>query len=257
MAITGYADVDEILNRLLGRMQEILGEKLRGLYLYGSLVMGDFNRAVSDIDLLAVLAADMNEGEFERLKGMHDDLVAEYPAWDNRIEVAYLSEAGLKTFRSQASPIAVISPGEPFHIEEAGWDWLVNWWVVREWGVALFGPEPARFIGPIAKEEFLAAVRAHAQWWDEWVHKAQSQPAQAYAILTLCRALYASRQGEQASKKQAALWVQDRFPEWAWLVEQALAWREGRGDETDDPEATLPVTVRFVRFAIDAVLAEG
>jgi uncharacterized glyoxalase superfamily protein PhnB/predicted nucleotidyltransferase len=251
--ITPYPDIDEIVSGLLDQIQRILAEKLAGLYLYGSLVSGDFDREISDIDLLAVVSSDIDDQEFGRLQKMHHNFVTQNPNWDNRIEIAYLSMAALKTFRSQVSQIAIISPGEPFHIKTAGKDWLMNWWLVREKGVTLFGPAPTTFIDPISKEEFLQAVQEHAQGWGEWVYQMQDQPGQAYAILTLCRALYASRNGEQVSKKQAALWAQERFPQWASLIQHALLWRRGGRDEQLEHAATFPDIVKFVHFAIDQI----
>ncbi|GAC1422991.1 MAG: hypothetical protein NVS4B1_20310 [Ktedonobacteraceae bacterium] len=49
---TSYADINELLALLLSGMQSILSEKLVGVYLYGSLVTGDFDAETSDIDLL-------------------------------------------------------------------------------------------------------------------------------------------------------------------------------------------------------------
>jgi len=257
MPITPSTDIDELLSDLLDQMQRILGKKLVGLYLYGSLVTGDFDREISDIDLLAILSSDINDQEFAQLQQMHNDFVAKNQQWDDRIEIAYLSIAALKTFRSQASKIAIISPGEPFHIKEAGKDWLINWWVVREKGVALFGPAPTTLIDPISKQEFLQAVQEQAQAWGEWVDHMQTRPSQAYAILTLCRALYAHKNGEQVSKKQAALWVQARFPQWASLIQNALMWRIGWRDQVEDHQATFPITLRFVQFAIEQIVPGG
>ena len=122
---------------------------------------------------------DLDEREFAELQQMHNDVVAERPRWNDRIEIAYLSIGALQTFRTQASQIAIISPGEPFHLKQAGNDWLINWWVVRERGVALFGPEPAAIIDPISRAEFLQAVQRQAQDWREWVYHMQTRPAQA------------------------------------------------------------------------------
>lgn len=254
MHITAYTDIDELLSDLLNRLQRILGRRLIGLYLYGSLVTGDFDPDSSDIDLLAVIASDIDNQELDQLERMHDDLAAKCPRWKGRIEVAYLSAAALKTFRSQVSPIAIISPGEPLHIKEAGSDWLMNWWVVRKYGIALFGAAPTALIAPISNDEFIQAVQQHARAWREWINDVQNRPGQAYAILTLCRALYTSTYGEQVSKKRAALSAQQRFPEWAGLIQNALAWRTGWRDEVADPTTTFPETVRFVDFAIDQVL---
>src|SRR5262245_7349817 len=103
---TAYEVVNRILDRLQTRLQEILGQKLVGVYLYGSLVTGAFNLEISDIDLLVATSSALDETELAKLHTMHDDLAREYPQWNDRIEVAYLSLEALKTFRSQASTIA-------------------------------------------------------------------------------------------------------------------------------------------------------
>ncbi len=124
MYSTSSPDINDLLQLLLAQLQNILGQKLVGLYLYGSLVTGDFDEQSSDIDLLAVTGTDINQQEFEVLKQMHDDLVLQDPVWADRIEVAYVSVEALKTFKSQTSRIAIISPGEPFHVKDAGKDWF-------------------------------------------------------------------------------------------------------------------------------------
>ncbi|HUT21521.1 MAG TPA: aminoglycoside adenylyltransferase domain-containing protein, partial [Anaerolineae bacterium] len=250
---TPYPDVDKLLDDLLHRIRQILDAKLVGLYLYGSLVTGDFCRGVSDFDLLAATGTDIDQTEFDRLRELHLAFVSDHPEWDNRVEIAYLSVAGLRTFKTQESVMAVISPGEPFHFKPAGKEWLINWWLVRERGRTLYGLHPESLIGPISGQEFLGSVREHAQHWREWVEESRSRKGQSYARLTLCRALYAAVHGEQASKKRAARWVQDRFPEQAGLIEQALEWREAEDDSGVDHEATYPETECFVRFMIDQV----
>jgi Domain of unknown function (DUF4111) len=113
-----------------------------------------------------------------------------------------------------------------------------------------FGPSPKILIEPISKDEFIGAVRANAKAWYEWIHDMHTRKSQAYAILTMCRALYTLKYGEQVSKKQAALWAEKEFPEWASPIQNVLLWREARQDEDVDHDATFPDTLRFVRFAI-------
>lgn len=248
---TPYAEVNALLEWFLAWLQAVLGEKLVGLYLYGSMVTGDFDPTCSDIDLLAALTADIDEGEFAALDGLHQQLIQQFKAWEGRIEIAYLSEHGLKTFRTENTPIGIMSPGEPFHIIEAGKGWLMNWYVVREKAITLSGPPPAHIIDPIAKEEYLQGVREYAMVWKEWIRDdARKRPSQAYAILTLCRACYALKTGEITSKKQAAAWAENEFPAWASLIRQALAWREDWRDENVDHAATLPETRQFVSFML-------
>lgn len=245
-----YPTVNAVLDLLLAQIQTILGDKLVGLYLYGSLVTGDFDPDVSDIDLLAVTVSDIAEQEFARLQHLHADFARHHQEWDDRIEVAYLSAAALKTFRRLSSKTAVVSPGEPFHFKEAGSDWLLNWYIVRERALALYGPSPKLLIDPIAKAEYIRSVQAYAATWRERIAHTRLRGQQAYAILTLCRACYAVKNGEFASKKQAAAWAEREWPEWSSLIRQALAWRAASRDVDVDHDATLPQTRRFVHFAV-------
>ncbi|MEA3355592.1 MAG: adenylyltransferase, partial [Patescibacteria group bacterium] len=63
MKVTPYKNVNKFLEDFLFQVKKILGDKLVGLYLYGSLTWEDFDIDISDIDLLAVLSVDLNENE--------------------------------------------------------------------------------------------------------------------------------------------------------------------------------------------------
>lgn len=236
-------------------MQRVLHEKLEGLYLYGSLATGDFDLDISDLDFLATTSSGVTATELEALRLMHQSFAADNPDWDNRVDVVYLSVKALRTFRSAKSPI-VISPGEPLHVREgeALVSWLQTWYLIREGGVALFGPPPKTIIPPIAQSEFAQSVRDYASELSEKLDEERSRKYQAYIILTMCRALHVHRTGKQASKRQAALWAQEALPEWSGLIRSALAWRQAWREENVDPSATRAETLRFVNFAHSLLL---
>jgi predicted nucleotidyltransferase len=244
-----HPEIEILISEIITRMRRILGERLTGLYLYGSLVAGDFDYEISDIDLMAATDTLIDTKEFEALKKMYADLANEFLAWDNRLETAYVSLDALKTFRSKRSPIANISPGEPLHFLDAGRDWLLNWYFVRETGITLFGAPPREIIPEISKAEFIEAVREQAHERAENIDESRfSRPYQAYLIMTLCRALYAVRHGEQASKRRAASWTQKEFPEYADLIENAFEWRARHREKEIDHQATFDETKNFVLF---------
>jgi len=250
---TPYDDINVLLESLLSQFLHVLQQQLVGVYLYGSLTAGDFDHESSDIDLLVATRTDISKAEFEALDAVHRDFAIANPEWDNRIEVAYLSVTALQTFKTETSRIAVISPGEPFHMKDAGRDYLQNWYAVREIGKTLVGPLPTAVIAPITQDEFVHAVRVYVKWVGDKVGR--SRKGQAYAILTMCRALHVHRLGMQASKRQAALWAQKELPEWSPLIQNALAWRAAWRDESVNHAATYPDTVRFVTFVRDQILA--
>ena len=255
MQQTSYSEVNELLKELLENMKNVLGDKLVGLYLYGSLVWGDFDSKLSDIDLLAVVSTNVTEKEFESLKQMHQSFVDKHQQWNDRIEVQYLSRSALRTFKEKMSPAVTISPGEPIHRIEVGKHWLMNWYIVLEKGLTLYGPSPKTIIEPITKEEFIQSVKGHTRSWNEWVTNMKRRKAQAYAILTMCRALYAIKNGEQTSKKQAAEWAKGKLPQWATLIDNAVKWREEKDNQQEDNE-NYPNTVKFVNYVREKILAE-
>jgi predicted nucleotidyltransferase len=250
--LTPHTDINELLELLLARIQGILGKKLIGLYIFGSLVTGDFDYESSDIDLVAAISADLDEKEFESIKMMHVDIALTHKKWDDRIEAGYLSVANLKK-ATLSCKIALISPGEPFHVKETENDWIINRYVLREKGRTLFGPAPKTLVDPIAKEDLMQAFQGLMKEWREWIkHTEVMSPRnyQAYVILTMCRALYTVNYEEFVSKKEAALWAEKELPEWSSLIQRALLWREAWRDEQVDGNATLQETLGFVHFVL-------
>lgn len=250
-------EINQLLKDLLTCIQKVLGNKLVGFYLYGSLTSGDFDYDVSDVDLLAALSSDVDDKEFAQLKKMHQDFIKDHPRWDNRIEVQYLSLQGLKTYRTKQTKMVIISPGDELHETVVDMRWIMNWFFVEHYGVILYGPEPSAIIDPVSKEEFIQAARDHANNWREYVaNTKKSRGYQGYAILTLCRAFYTVRHGEHASKLKAAVWAQEELPQYADLIRNALAWRQAKvkeGEKNIDPAQTYPKTVEFVNFVIDKI----
>ncbi|MEX1262644.1 MAG: nucleotidyltransferase domain-containing protein [Actinomycetota bacterium] len=132
--------VGALLTWLVDSQQEALGINLIGSYVFGSVVTGDFESGISDVDTVAVIRANLKAAEVAALAQLHLEIVEEMPEWEDRVEVVYLSSRALKTFRTESSAAARISPGEPFHEIEVDSRWLIDWYQLREVGIALLGP---------------------------------------------------------------------------------------------------------------------
>jgi len=245
-------DVRALLDALTERIRKVLGPKLLGVFLWGSYVVGDFDPRLSDLDLVAALAADIDEREFAALQQLHASLAREYADWGGRIEVRYAAVATLDRPHA-GGEIVSISPGEPLNRRRSDARWVVDWYVVRERGTTLFGPPPAVLLAPITPAQFVAAVRANVASWTGWSDTARGHRAQAYMILLACRALRATLHGDQLSKPAAGRWAQRALPEWADLIGRALAWREGPEDAPGAPPGDE--TRRLIHDLRDRILA--
>jgi predicted nucleotidyltransferase len=226
--MTQFKDVNELLKTLVSKASSILDTDLIGIYVYGSLIWGDFNREHSDVDVMIAIRREMNAEQFKSLEGMHNELIVQFPAWNDRIEIAYVPIYLLKHFKHSTGKIAVISPGEPFNIKEAGKDWLINYYLIQNNSITLYGPKPKDIIEPISKIEFIHNVKEQAIEWKEWVgHTKDSIGYQYYAVLTICRAYYVLNIGKQPSKMVAGKWMLEKFPKWHDLIESALSFHDG------------------------------
>lgn len=256
--LAGLRDLTPPVREVLASVRDAIvaatGPALAGLYLCGSLVAGDFDPDVSDLDLIAILSRSPSDELGSALRDMHAGLAARYPRWQGRIEVVYVGADDLVNYRAGIPRMAVISPGEPFHLVEGGPDWVVTWYPARQIGIALVGPPIAWVLPDIPRSEYLDAVRDYVRGFAERVDDDASRGSQAYAILSVCRGLYTIRTGARLSKRRAAAWAAREYPEWAGLIEAALAWRDAQWMAANaDGSATVEATRSFVAAMVPQV----
>lgn len=244
--IAGSSGIVQVLNSLVAGLSSALQDNLVGIYLYGSLVTEDFDAQVSDLDLVVVTNRGLDDASFHSLNELHQQVILRYPEWDDRLELAYVSLDALKTFRSKPSRIAIISPGEPFHQLDAGYDWLISWYMLRETGIALRGPDIASLIDPIEPAHYIEAVQSHIEAYRNSVKSANSKSFLSYIVLTTARGLYTVLRGQPTSKVKAAVWAVRAFPKWARLINQALRWRVNPQSDDLSVEDIRPCVAAFV-----------
>lgn len=250
---TAHDDVNALLRALLAGVRTALGEQLIGLYLYGSLALGDFDPASSDVDFVVVTQSDLPPDAVERLRATHDALGASGLPYANHLEGAYIPREALRRYDPAHAHHPTIGTDWAFQIGLLDDNWTLEYAILREHGVVVWGPPPATLIDPVSADELRAAVRSQlANVWErratdrEWLRE---RAYQAFAILTLCRALYTLRHGVLASKPRAAAWASAAYPQWQPPIAWALAHR---ADHTNAGEAETATTMAFLRVALDA-----
>jgi predicted nucleotidyltransferase len=235
----GQPTVDALLAELVSGIHDVLGADLVGISLYGSYVTRGFDPGVSDLDLVVVASAPIDGIDLAGLDRVHRAFVSRDPEWTDRLEVVYVGLAPLQTFRQSQGSLAVISPGEPFHLRDDFLvEWVQNWYLLRETGVALYGPAPAAIVPAVAWAEFVAAaVRYAGQVADRSLRDA-SPGAIAYNVLTMCRAVRTVEMQVHGSKQEGAAWMKQTMPDWSWLIDISLQCRMSRGSVGFEDERT-------------------
>jgi aminoglycoside adenylyltransferase-like protein len=248
---SNHPEINSVLQELLSGAREILGDHFVGMYLDGSLAIGDFEPDKSDLDFVVVTGSEISSDTFAALKAMHDRLAIGPSKWARELEGSYISQRALRHDRRPAahpyidrgSALAMVHP-------ESGY-WPIHRHMLREHGVVLAGPPPQTLIDPVQPEELREAVRGILrEWWMPMLVDApllQNGFYRSYAVLTMSRMLYTIRHGVIVTKPIAARWAQQALDKrWTPLIQQALAWsREAPPD--------LEETLVYIRHTCESV----
>jgi len=84
--VTPYPAINTVLTEWAEGLKRLLGKKIVGLYLSGSLAYGDFVPGRSDIDLQAVVRKPLTEEELRSVEQLHREIERHCPEWADRIE---------------------------------------------------------------------------------------------------------------------------------------------------------------------------
>lgn len=239
-------EINALLGEILHGAQQALGEKFAGMYLHGSLALGDFTPGRSDIDYVVVTEGELTAAETAALAAMHARINAAGGTWIEHLEGSYIPRDALRRFDPQNSLFPALRTGGEFGIDYHGSAWVILRHVLREHGVALYGPPARTLVDPITPEALRsAAAGTLREWWAPQLDDPSLLRApeyQAYAVLTMCRSLYTMETGDVASKPAAARWaLAGPAAHLSSLIEQAMAYRNG------DPFDRLDEVLDFVR----------
>jgi hypothetical protein len=236
----GYADA------VASRLRETLGTDLVGLYLHGSATLGDYHQARSDIDLLGVCRApldDVARGVIAaRLSaatlpcpaagGLEFSLITWLAARDPGPAPAYELHGWDEAGRLHADP----GQGDP--------DLPLHFAVARICGVAVLGPPPSEMFRAVPRGELLPRLSAELDWAD-------ANASQSYRVLCACRAWRFVDEGRICSKRAAAEWALQRGAPRS-LVATVLAHHLAATAAGDLDETGVAAFIAAVRARLDA-----
>lgn len=230
----------ETAEELAERCRQALGEDVSGIYLHGSLAMGGFNPASSDIDLLVVVQASPSVEKLRELTRLTLELHARLQAGRN-VEYTVAEE---KALQAVAYPTPAVYHYSSLHRPryEADSSYLCAHYedpdlasqivVAYERGFTLYG-RPLRERMPAASREVY--VRSILQ--DVEDAREAIIPNPMYVTLNLCRILLFMQQGHVASKKEGGEWGAAAMPEWQHVVQAALdVYTGAKADSMAVPE---------------------
>ena len=249
--VTPYPAINSVLTEWVEGLKGLLGKKIVGLYLSGSLAYGDFVPERSDIDLQAVVRSPLTEDELRSVEQLHRRIEGRCPQWADRIECSYVPLELMRELTPPARQRPWWGFGTLYAEAPAGHEWIINHYLLASHGIALEGPDFNELIPPI---DIQTVRQASARdLFQEWVPKVDdgvwlsNSHYQSYLVLNLCRILHTVIRGRPGSKKVAGQWAKVTYPRWKDLIEEAERWGYG-GDMKRQADA-----VAFLRFAVARV----
>ena len=219
--------MDTVINSFAERSKEILQDNLIGIYLHGSAVMGCYNPAKSDIDLIAVVKDPMEDSVKRTFMDMVIELNEKGPA--KGIEMSIVKQ-------SVCRPFVYPTPFE-LHFSAAHTDWYKNdpddyiskmkgedkdlaahFTIIKHRGKCLYGAPIENTFADVPAQDYIDSIRND-------IADAEDEIADnpMYLILNLSRVLAFLKDGLVLSKKEGGEWAQENVPErYHSLIRDAL-----------------------------------
>lgn len=238
------------INNLLAAFKQTLDENLIGIYLHGSLAMGCFNPARSDIDLLVVIQHSMSiETKRDIAQTLLTGSLSPLP-----VEISFLVEPDVHLFEHPLPFDLHYSEGwrERYvqMLADGAWrtwndetkrdpDLATHIMVTRARGICLAGKPVLEVLPPVPPAFYANSIVGD---FNDALADYQHMPV--YFTLNACRVLAYLREGHIYSKDEGGVWGLQTLPgELHGVVEQALDIY--RGNVADVPVEEIV----FTRFA--------
>jgi hypothetical protein len=223
------------IESLLAAAGEVLGGRMHGFYLAGSLALGEFDLRRSDIDIAVVVTAELADPVKVQLAHALSHSVIACPARGLEL-VVYTADAAASGTSAPAFEMELNDgPSMPYRFTadplsrpaDDGTFWYgIDRDILHQAGSALTGPSASStFLGP-APRELRQLLLAAMDW-----QMSRPAPSSADAVLGACRTHIRISSGLWRGKREAGTLTAKALPEWAPVIARALESRERGGGE--------------------------
>lgn len=247
---------DKLISDFTGMNRRILGDKLCGVYLHGSLAMGCSNPEKSDIDMIVVVGMEITYDE--KLRLLRGIVALNDAAPRKGLEVSWVRRDVCcpfvypTPFELHFSPIHIAwfqrDPDDYVrHMNGTDKDLAAHFTVIAQYGKTLYGEPVSDVFGTVPREDYIDSVMQDISGAEEDIRE---EPV--YVTLNLCRTLAFLESGAVMSKKDGGEWAIRKFSNYAPLISRALDSYSGGAEYEHDAAAEA----EFVSFALGKIREE-
>jgi hypothetical protein len=253
---TPYPTVNAVVHDLLTSIQAILGTQFRGMYLVGSLALGDFQLQASDLDLIIVTGGRLSDETVAVLRDLHQRFDHAGSAWAAHVDAVYMPQEALCESLPTAARYPIVEWPGLLALDPLESGWPIQRYTLREYGVVISGSDPRSLLDPVNPDDLRQASVSIVERWREQAHRDPDWRAwlregsnQTFVVLTLCRLLYTLKTGSVASKPAAARWAEHTVASrWSELIRRATT---GQLAKTSELENELNDTIGLLEYTFE------
>ena len=201
--------MDQSIQKMISALVSILGENLHSIWLYGSVVLGDFCLGWSDIDMLALTRGAPSEDQARALLMLRQELREQEP--DNPY------------YRSFEGIIADVT-----EYQKGCFSRLVYWgtsgqritdryekdvfgeWELARRGQCVYGEADRSLFQEPSREDLIRAIRSHLEGIRRYAVTTDESLYSCGWLLDISRCLYTLHTGEVIAKTAAGRWALEK-----------------------------------------------
>jgi predicted nucleotidyltransferase len=185
------AEVKQLMEQYIVGLKEIfLGEKIVGVYIYGSIALGAFHIETSDVDFVTVISDSVNKAEKQQIIELHKKL--RKSTLGKRMDGMYITLADLGKYNHEINEYVYCAEGKA---DSGYWDInAVTWWTLKNQGITVIGKEAEDLPFQIKWDDVVNTMKYNVEHY--WLEKAK-RPYLFFieewiesAVVTMGRILY-------------------------------------------------------------------
>lgn len=225
---------EAVLNRITGEYQKILGDKLVGIYVHGSIAFGCFHWETGDIDFIVIIRDLLTLEEKEELIQVLLDLQEAAPPKGLEMSVVldkycnpFVYPTPFELHFSNMHKESCRNNLKKYCQEMYGTDkdLAAHFTVILAVGRVLCGEDIPAVFGKVPRENYLDSIRSDIE---NAADEIRENPV--YFILNLCRVLVFMEEDTVVSKEQGGKWALRKLPEiYRPVIKKALRNYFGSG----------------------------
>lgn len=256
---TPNPQVNVLLVDLLSSSKSILGNLFVGMYLSGSLAIGDFDDD-SDVDFIFIIKDKVSDVQLLALQEMHVRIHNIDSKWATCLEGYYIPQGELQHYNADDAWHLYLDNGssELVVVKDNHKNWIFERFVLQELGIIVEGPKPQSLFEPVSPDGLRHTILVEL---NSWMNEILGEPKllnnrwrQSFVVLSLCRMLYTLQHGKVISKQAAVQWAKKSLDSrWANLIERAWAERPNpplKAQMQAEPEDAA-ATPGFIRYVLE------